>query len=144
MSAKFFLDTNIVVYTFDSGAPKKKRRAQELVEQALRTQEGMVSTQVVQEFLNVATTKFSVPLKLSDTQQYLQDVLGPLCLVFPSIDLYRQALVLQQDMQYSFYDSLIIAGALQADCDALYSEDLQHGQQIRGMRILNPFISSSS
>ena len=95
MSAKFFLDTNIVVYTFDSSAPKKKRRAQELIEQALRSQEGVVSTQVVQEFLNVATTKFSVPLTLSDAQQYLHDVLGPLCSVFPSIDLYRQALILQ-------------------------------------------------
>ena len=143
MSAKFFLDTNIVVYTFDVRAPKKKRRAQELVEQALRTQQGVVSTQVVQEFLNVATRKFAVPLKLSDTQQYLQDVLGPLCLVFPSIDLYRQALILQQDTQYSFYDSLIIGGALQAGCDMLYSEDLQHGQHIRGLQILNPFLSPS-
>lgn len=143
MSAKFFLDTNIVVYTFDVRAPKKKERAKELVEQALRTHEGVVSTQVVQEFLNVATTKFTIPLKLSDAQQYLQDVLSPLCFVFPSIDLYRQALVLQQDTQYSFYDALIIGGALQAGCETLYSEDLQHGQQIRGLKILNPFFSSS-
>ena len=143
MSAKFFLDTNIVVYTFDGKAVKKKRRAQELLEHALRTREGVVSTQVVQEFLNVATSKFSVPLRLSDAQQYLQDVLSPLCSVFPSIDLYRQALVLQQDTQYSFYDSLIIGGALQAGCDTLYSEDLQHGQQIRSLRIINPFAPSS-
>jgi len=140
MSAKFFLDTNILVYTFDSGAPKKKRRAQELVEQALRNLEGFVSTQVVQEFLNVATSKFAVPLKVSDAQQYLQDVLNPLCSVFPSIDLYRQALTLQQETRYSFYDSLIIGGALQAGCGKLYSEDLQHGQQIRGLQIINPFL----
>jgi predicted nucleic acid-binding protein len=131
------------VYTFDSSASKKKRRAQELVEQALRTQEGVVSTQVVQEFLNVATTKFTVPLTLSDAQQYLHDVLSPLCTVFPSIDLFRQALLLQQETRYSFYDSLIIGGALQAGCEILYSEDLQHDQQIRGLRILNPFTSSS-
>ena len=143
MSAKFFLDTNIVVYTFDSGAPKKKRRAQELVEQALRTQEGMVSTQVVQEFLNVATSKFTAPLTFSDAQQYLHDVLAPLCTVFPSIDLFRQALVIQQDTRYSFYDSMIIGGALQAGCDTLYSEDFPHGQQIRGLRILNPFTAFS-
>lgn len=143
MSAKFFLDTNIVVYTFDSGAQKKKYRAQELVEQALRSHEGVVSTQVVQEFLNVATTKFSAPLTFSDAQQYLHDVLAPLCTVFPSIDLFRNALALQQETRFSFYDSLIIGGALQAGCDALYSEDLQHNQQIRGLRILNPFLSSS-
>ena len=143
MSAKFFLDTNILVYTFDDGAPTKQRRAQELVEQALRSHEGVVSTQVVQEFLNVATTKFSAPLTFSDAQQYLHDVLAPLCTVFPSIDLFRNALALQQETRFSFYDSLIIGGALQAGCDALYSEDFQHNQQIRGLRILNPFISSS-
>lgn len=140
MSAKFFLDTNILVYTFDNGAPKKQRRAQELVEQALRTQEGVVSTQVVQEFLNVATTKFAAPLAFSDAQQFLHDVLAPLCAVFPSVDLFRQALILQQETRYSFYDSLIIGGALQAGSEILYSEDLQHGQQIRELHILNPFV----
>ncbi|MGD9850814.1 MAG: PIN domain-containing protein [Nitrospirales bacterium] len=140
MSAKFFLDTNILVYTFDNGAPKKQRRAQELVEQALRTQEGVVSTQVVQEFLNVATTKFAAPLVFSDAQQFLHDVLAPLCAVFPSVDLFRQALILQQETRYSFYDSLIIGGALQAGSEILYSEDLQHGQRIRELHILNPFV----
>jgi predicted nucleic acid-binding protein len=142
MNAKFFLDTNVVVYTFDVGAPHKQRRAQELVEQALRTHEGVVSTQVVQEFLNVATSKFSTPLTLSDAQQYLHDVLAPLCTVFPSIDMFRQALDLQQELRFAFYDSLVISGALQAGCGTLYSEDLQHGQQIRDLRILNPFASS--
>ena len=66
----------------------------------------------------------------------------PLCSVFPSINLFRQALILQQDTQYSVCDFLIIGGALQAGCSALYSEDLQHGQQIRDLRILNPFTSS--
>jgi predicted nucleic acid-binding protein len=103
----------------------------------------VASTQVVQEFLNVATSKFSVPMKLSDAQQYLHDVLSPLCSVFPSIDLFRQALIIQQDTHYSFYDSLIIGGALQAGCETLYSEDLQHGQQVRDLRILNPFLSTS-
>ena len=143
MSAKFFLDTNIVVYTFDADSPQKKPRAQELVEQALRTLEGVVSTQVVQEFLNVATVKFTAPLTFSDAQQYLHDVLAPLCTVFPSIDLFQQALVLQQETTYSFYDLLIIGGALQAGCEILYSEDLQDGHQIRALRIVNPFTSSS-
>jgi predicted nucleic acid-binding protein len=103
----------------------------------------VVSTQVVQEFLNVATSKFTTPLTFSDAQQYLHDVLGALSTVFPSIDLFRNALALQQETRFSFYDSLIIGGALQAGCDALFSEDLQHNQQIRGLKILNPFLSSS-
>ncbi len=141
MSARYFLDTNIVVYTFDASAVRKKRRAQELMEHALQTQEGVVSTQVVQEFLNVATTKFTSPLKPADVQQYLHDVLAPLCTVFPSIDLFRHALELQRETHYSFYDSLIIGGALQAGCETLYSEDLQHSQRIHSLQIINPFLS---
>jgi predicted nucleic acid-binding protein len=141
MSAKFFLDTNVLVYTFDSQAMRKKRRAQELVEQALETQQGVISTQVVQEFLNVATTKFARPLSYPDAQQFLHEILAPLCTVFPSVDLFRQTLGIQDETQNSFYDSLIISGALQAECEILYSEDLHHGQQIRHVRILNPFES---
>ena len=144
MSAKFFLDTNILVYTFDSRATRKKGRAQDLVDQALQSQDGVVSTQVIQEFLNVATTKFHRPLTLHDAQRYLQEVLAPLCIVFTSIDLYRQALDLQHETRYSFYDSLIIGGALQAGCQTLFSEDLQHGQHIRSLQIINPFISADS
>jgi hypothetical protein len=62
----------------------------------------MVSTQVVQEFLNVAASKFTAPLTFSDAQQYLHDVLKPLRTVFPSIDLFRQALVIQQDLAIRF------------------------------------------
>ncbi|MEX0828709.1 MAG: hypothetical protein WD032_00530 [Nitrospirales bacterium] len=57
--------------------------------------------------------------------------------------MFRQALIIQQDTHYSFYDSLIISGALQTGCEVLYSEDLQHGQQIRGLKVINPFTSTS-
>ena len=94
------------------------------------------------EVLAKKTVKFAAPLTFFDAQQFLYDVLARLCAVFPSIDLFQQALVLQQETKYSFYDSLIIAGVLQAGCETLYSEDLQHGQQIRAVRILNHFASS--
>lgn len=83
--------------------------------------------------------KFAVPLSGSDCRRYLDLVLDPLCQVFASIDLYHHALDLMQRWHFSFYDALIIAAALQADCRILYSEDLKHGQSIHSLTIVNPF-----
>ncbi len=139
MSDKYFLDTNIFVYSFDRAAEAKRTRARALIDAALRTQKGIISTQVLQEFLNVASTKFERSLSMQDCYRYLDSVLAPLCEVFPSIALYRSALELQADTRYSFYDSLMIAAALHADCDTLYSEDLRDGHNVRGVTIKNPF-----
>ena len=139
MSDKFFLDTNILVYTFDSQAPVKQAKARQLVAEALSRQQGIISYQVIQECRNVATRKFAQPLTHADCRLYLDHVLTPLCEVFPSVALYQVALKLSERWQYAFYDSLIIAAALQSGCRTLYSEDLQHGQRIEAMRITNPF-----
>lgn len=64
----------------------------------------------------------------------------PLCRVLPSEALYLRAMALKLRWQFSFYDVLVVAAALQADCNQLYSEDLQHGQQVEGLVILNPFL----
>ena len=139
MPAEFFLDTNIFVYTFDRRAPEKQARARDLVERALRTGEGTVSFQVVQEFLNVALRKFERPLSNEEALRYLRDVLDPLCSVFPSISLYEAALSLHRRWRFSFYDSLIVAAALESNCKVLYSEDLQDGQEIESLTVVNPF-----
>jgi predicted nucleic acid-binding protein len=140
MSAKYFLDTNIFVYCFDPSQPEKKERSLALVAAALQTQDGLISTQVIQEFLNVATRKFSVPLKHEDCRVYLQKVLHPLCQVFPDLELFETALNIMQATGYSFYDALILAGAQQAGCAILFSEDLHPGQQVGGVKIVNPFV----
>ena len=141
MSAEYFLDTNIFVYTFDLQYPEKQKRSRELVERALKDGAGCISFQVVQEFLNVATRKFSVPLSPADAHDYLARVLGPLCEVFGTIGLYEETLEIMFRWHYSFYDSLIIASALAADCRILYTEDLQHGQTIKNLHIRDPFLS---
>ena len=66
-------------------------------------------------------------------------MLSPLCEAFPTIALYREALDLHANLGYSFYDALIIAAALEAGCSTLYSEDLQDGQTVRDLKIVNPF-----
>jgi predicted nucleic acid-binding protein len=139
MSAKYFIDTNVFVYSFDNSHPAKKERSVELIQDALQTGSGIISTQVVQEFLNVATQKFAVPMKSEDARAYLRLVLNPLCQIYPGITQYDSCLELRSETGYSFYDSLILAAAIQGGCEILYSEDLQDRQQVRGVRIENPY-----
>ena len=139
MNAKYFIDTNIFVYSFDLSQPEKRARSLELISNAIQTGDGLISTQVVQEFLNVATRKFSEPLKAEDCKTYLQKVLFPLCQIFPDLALFEATLDIQKETSYSFYDSLILAGSLHGGCTILYSEDLQAGRNVRGLEIVNPF-----
>ncbi|MCI5136230.1 MAG: PIN domain-containing protein, partial [Candidatus Electrothrix sp. AW2] len=92
MNDKYFIDTNIFVYSFQSDEPVKQGISQELIQNALQEQTGCISSQVIQEFLNVATKKFNPPLSHQDSLKYLNMVLAPLCEVFNSLDLLRKAL----------------------------------------------------
>jgi predicted nucleic acid-binding protein len=141
MPDRHFLDTNVLVYSFDEGAPDKRKKAVDLIRAALKTQTGVISWQVLQEFLNVALHRFAKPMNIQDAEDYLQTVLLPLCRVMPSADLYRDALLIQGETRYRFFDALIVAAALRSGSKILYSEDLQHGRVVRGMKILNPFHS---
>ena len=140
MNGKYFIDTNILIYTFDNTNKNKQQKSKEIVGHALENTAGIISFQVIQEFLNVSTRKFKSPLSIADSQRYLNTVLEPLCEVFSSTELYHQTLDIMDRWQYSFYDSLIISAAVKADCKIIYSEDLQHNQKIKDLSILNPFI----
>jgi predicted nucleic acid-binding protein len=94
--------------------------------------------------LNVVTRKLPTPMTAEDAGRFLEQVLGPLWKIYPSLALYRRALGVQARYRYSFYDSLIIAAALDAGCSRLYSEDLQDGQRIEELTIENPFRESRS
>lgn len=140
MKDKYFIDTNVFVYSFDWENDNKREIALNLISQALTKSKGIISYQVIQEFMNVALNKFKEPLKTNDSQKYLTVVLEPLCEVFSSIDLFHKALEINERWQYSFYDSLIISAALKSECSIIYSEDLQHGQKIFSLEIVNPFL----
>jgi predicted nucleic acid-binding protein len=143
-AGKFFLDTNIFVYTFEERPSAKRDRARQLVAQALETRLGVISYQVVQEFLNVATRKFAKPMSVSDAQLYLARILAPLCEVFPDAALYSQALSISGEMGIGFYDALIVSSAIGASAAILWSEDLQHGRRIRSLEIRDPFRTGTS
>lgn len=134
-----FIDSNVFVYLFDETDGRKRGRAEQIVESVLQTNSAVISFQVVQETLNVVTRKLATPMTAEDAKRFLENVLAPLFRVPASISLYNRALDVQARYRYGFYDSLIVAAALDAGCDRLYSEDLQGGQRIEGLQIENPF-----
>jgi len=140
MSDRFFLDTNIFVYSFDRSAAQKAAKAQRLIREALASQKGVISYQVVQEFFNVALRRFARPMRALEAEQYLGAVFRPLLAVHSSVALYSEALRMKGQSGLSWFDSLIVGAAIQSRCDVLFTEDLQHGQRFGTLRIENPFL----
>ena len=140
---RVFFDTNIVVYCFDTLEPRKQTRAKDLLAHALNSKLGVVSYQVVQEFCNVACKAKRLQLPQERILAYVNLVLQRMNQVGSSPALIESALRLRSEHSFSFYDSLIIASALQAKCELLYSEDMQHMQHMQrvgDLQIVNPFL----
>ena len=140
MNDNFFLDTNIIVYSFDQSSARKAKVADGLIRQGLLTRKGAISYQVVQEFFNVARKRSPGPMRLEEAEHFLSTVLGPLCIVHSSPALFHRALQLVGRFRLHWYDALIVAGALEAKCGILYSEDFQNGQKFDDLEIRNPFL----
>ncbi|MFQ5560297.1 MAG: PIN domain-containing protein [Nitrospinota bacterium] len=139
MSDRFFIDTNIFAYSFDSKSKKKQILSKDIIAQSLLSNEGIISYQVVQEFLNISTRKFKTPLKVQDSKKYLHKILFPLCEILPTEALFDIALDIQSTTNYSFYDSTIIAAAINGKCKKLLTEDLKNGHTLHGVTIVDPF-----
>jgi len=139
MNAEVFIDTNVFIYQLDTTDARKHEVAERIVHDGLASGNACVSFQVVQECLNTALRKAEVALDVDAARSYLDTVLLPLLKVSASPALYHRALEVQMRWRFSFYDSLIVAAALGAGCSRLLSEDLQHGQRIESMTIVNPF-----
>ena len=141
MSAEYFIDTNVFIYLFDETNAPKRVRAESLVRSSLQNGSGCISYQVVQETLNIITRKRGATH--ATARRMLEEILIPLWHINPSPTLYRRGLQVQSDLGFSLYDSLIVAAALEAGCTRLYTEDLQHGQEIGKLKIQSPFVNSS-
>jgi predicted nucleic acid-binding protein len=129
---KAFFDTNVLVYTVT--LDPRKRQADRI----LRTG-GIVSVQVLNEFANVARNKLrhewrTITYALEQFRLSFEAVC-PL-----TLDTHVAAVSLAEDNGLAFYDALIVASAIEAGCDTLYSEDMQHNRAIGGLTIRNPFI----
>jgi predicted nucleic acid-binding protein len=133
-----FVDTNILIYSFDISTGEKYRKASTLIEKLWKNESGCISIQVLQEFY-VYATKLAPnaldPLKAAT-------VIRDLCswkVHRPSTDDVLAAISLQQRYQISFWDALIIRSAQETNCEILWSEDLSNGQDYDGVKVVNPF-----
>lgn len=140
MSTEVFLDTNILVSTFDHSDPKKRGIASELADP--RSERWGISWQVIQEFCSVALHRFKIPMPAETLAEYLELVLLPHCRVHTSGEVFSQAVEIHRRTQYRYFDSLVIASAIHSGASILYSEDLQHGRILGGLTIRNPFAAA--
>lgn len=140
MSDRFFLDTNIFVYSVDPTPHEKQSRAEQLIRSGLSSHKGVVSYQVVQEFFNVALRKFAQPFNRTEAEQFLATTFRPLLSIHSSNLLYMTAMRVHFDSGLSWYDSLIVGAAMESECRVLYTEDLQHGQKFGPLQVVNPFL----
>lgn len=137
MSARVFLDTNILVYAHDTASPDKQRKSREIITQIADSASGVISTQVMQEFYVAATRKLGVdPLVAKGVLK----TFAVFDLVQISAPLIHEAIDCSILNQLSFWDSLIIASAASAGCTVLLSEDLNSRQTVLGVKIKNPFV----
>jgi predicted nucleic acid-binding protein len=140
MSDKYFLDTNIFVYSLDPVDPRKARIAEELVTRGVGSRMGVISYQVVQEFMNVSLRQFKATMTVAELELYFFKVLLPMMTIPSSSGLFLEGLRLQAAGQIAWYDSLVVAAAIQGGCEVLYSEDMQHGRRFGDLVIQNPFL----
>ncbi len=140
MPSLFFLDTNIFIYAHDQSDEIKTNAAQELITKAHKGQ-GVISDQIVREFCNVATKKFSILMSTDDIIDTIKTELQPLLLA-SSLDesLYEDALRLKDRYGLSFYDSAILQMAIYLKCNVIYSEDMKDGETYGTIKVVNPFL----
>jgi predicted nucleic acid-binding protein len=139
----FFFDTNVIVYAYDATALAKQKRARATIEAAMKADRFVISTQVMQEFYNVAARR-----RLMSAQHAAQLLrhLAEHTVVPANAESVLRALSLQQRHTLSVWDALIVQAALDANCAVLYSEDLQDGRRFDvaggaqpALQVVNPF-----
>lgn len=135
MSDKIFLDTNILVYSYSYAEVEKQKIARQLISEM----NSAISTQVLQELANTLIKKFNV--SAANVIDCIVECQNNSIVHINSESTITKACELSTKYGYSFYDSLIVAAALESDCTILYTEDLHNGQVVEDrLRIVNPFI----
>ena len=135
-AARVFIDTNILIYIFSSDELDKKMKALEFLDDC----QPVISTQILKEFSNVLLKKGKImPINL---KELLAEVIEISIVVNEETSLIIDSIDIHDRYKFSFYDSLIIATALSAECQILLSEDMQDGQLIEGrLKIFNPLVN---
>ena len=139
MRDNIFLDTNILVYAHDLDAGDKHDVAAKIIYQLWESKNGVLSTQVLQEFYVTLTKKMPRPLNKVATRKILKEYFS-WQMVINDLQIIFQASEIEEDYKISFWDALIVSAAYSKNVATILTEDLNHGQYIEGIFIQNPFI----
>jgi len=131
-----FFDSNILIYADDDGEPEKQQIARQFIERYFSVDAAVVSVQVLQEYFNVVTKKQKMDASVARVKvELLSKFVAHITLpedVLLAADIFRLH-------KLSFWDSMLVRSAKQAECKILFSEDMQNGRIIDGLQIINPF-----
>jgi predicted nucleic acid-binding protein len=137
-----FVDANVLVYAFDASAAAKQQAARTLLERLWDSGGGCLSVQVLQEFFVTVTKRVAKPLSLEEATARVREY--SVWNVFaPTADDVLDAIGLHASAKLAFWDAMIVLAAAESGCDVLWTEDLNDGQLLRGVRIRNPFTAGS-
>lgn len=136
-NSKVFFDSNILIYVVDDRDLTKQNKAIEIITKSIDSENGIISTQSLQEFYNATTRKLlCTPEK---AKEYAKNFASSFDVQQISPDMIYNAIDISIANKISFWDSLIVSAAQDSGCVIIYSEDLNDGQIINGVKILNPF-----
>ena len=140
MTVQCFVDANILVHYVDPSEPLKQELASVLVKRLWMEQRARTSTQALNEFYTVVRRKLSHVIPPEKAWAHMEDLLQwePQSVDAATI---QEARAIELRYKLNWWDSLILAAARQQHCTILYSEDMQHGATLAGVKVVNPFIS---
>ncbi|HUL16583.1 MAG TPA: PIN domain-containing protein [Terriglobales bacterium] len=138
MTALVFVDTNVLIYAVDAGDPQKRQAAKTWRDELWKSRRGRISFQVLQEFHSKVSQK--VPSAREQARVEVRDLMEWHPVAVDSAILERSWKI-QDRYQLSFWDALIVAAAKSAGCQYLLTEDLQTGQDLDGVEVVNPFLT---
>lgn len=142
MSARVFVDTNILVYAHDSAAGIKHTLAKSLVSELWESRDAAISTQVLQEFYVTVRKKVLQVEGAKQAKRWLSHYVNWNTVVNDGASVLR-AVEIEQRYQLSFWDAMIVQAAQECGATLLYSEDLNHSQVLAGVRVHNPLMETS-
>jgi predicted nucleic acid-binding protein len=132
-----FVDTNVLVYAFDTSAGYKQMIAGQLLERLWESGSGCLSVQVLQEFFVIVTRKVAHPLSTDEAADRVREFTR-WRIFAPGAQDILTAIALQKQMRINFWDAMVVRAAAESGCDALWTEDLS-GQVFGGVQVRNPF-----
>ena len=140
MIGPLFVDTNVIVYRYDTREPAKQSRADAWFRFVWHARAGRLSFQVLQELYSTLTRKLKPAMPVSDARQIVRSLVAwqPVAI---DLTMLERAWLLQDHHFVSWWDALIVVAAQTCECKVLLTEDLQHGHEFGAVRVVNPFAS---